>query len=231
MAVLSSAHVSRRLPLGDRILKSFRATTGSAAAANEWIRTGLSRIDAILGVNVIGQSAGAATGAPVAATATLDMTGDTPADANTVTIDGYVYTLKTTIGTAVRNVLVSGTPATQAAYLAAAINGTGTPGVDYTPDTYPHPNVKAAAAGDTVVLTYRVPGTVGNGAAASTDITGATLANFAGGTDGAESLTPSLVFRKNAQGTGAAEGANLGDLGVESSLATVTFEVTILGSA
>lgn len=231
MAALPRTDVHRRLPLGDRVVTSFRVTTNATPdQAAEWVETGLSKIEAILNAEVIGTApvAGGTITAPVAATATLDMTGDTPANTDTVTIDGIVYTLLTTIGTDRYNVLVNGTPATQATNLANAINGVGTPGTQYTLDTPPHPTFSAAAVGDTVVLTYRVPGTVGNGKVCSTDITGATLSNSAGGLDPVADPA-GLNFRKNARGTGVAENTNPGDLGIESSGASTLVEVTLLG--
>lgn len=53
MAVLAHTEVTKRLPIGDRVLQVFRVTPG-AAAADEWIATGLSWIDAVLGVTVKG---------------------------------------------------------------------------------------------------------------------------------------------------------------------------------
>lgn len=53
MAVLAHTEVTKRLPIGDRVLQVFRVTPG-AAAADEWIATGLSWVDAVLGVTVKG---------------------------------------------------------------------------------------------------------------------------------------------------------------------------------
>lgn len=232
MAALTDTKLIKRLPLGDRAIRTFRATTNATPAnGTEWIATGLSDIDAILGVSIIGQSAGAAAAAPVAASITV-VADAVAADTDTVTIDGIVYTYTATLTAVAGPYEVEGGADKTAsiANLAAAINDSGTRGTTYGLATPPHPTVSAAAAAGTLTLTARVPGTVGNGIVVAGDDTGWTFNTpTAGGLDPAESLTPSVVFRKNAQGTSVAEDTNLGDLGVESAVASVVFEVTVLG--
>lgn len=53
MAVLSHTEVTKRLPLGDKVVQTFQVVVSNAAAADEWIATGLSWIDAVLGEPVI----------------------------------------------------------------------------------------------------------------------------------------------------------------------------------
>lgn len=59
MAALTRTELVKRFTLGDRVLQTFRATSGGGAnAADEWIDTGLSFIDAVVGVSVIGTATG-----------------------------------------------------------------------------------------------------------------------------------------------------------------------------
>lgn len=53
MAALSFTKKTERLPVGNRVLQTFEVTT-TAAAADEWIATGLSWIDAVVEGGVIG---------------------------------------------------------------------------------------------------------------------------------------------------------------------------------
>jgi hypothetical protein len=131
-------------------------------------------VEPLLWAVVVHSKASANLAAPTQATYVLDMTGDTPADTDTFTINGRVYTVMTTVADRY-DILVNATPATQAANIVAAFNGTGTPGTEYDVDTYPDPEFSAAAVGDTVVFTARVPGTAYNSLSVSTDITGATF--------------------------------------------------------
>lgn len=92
MAAISDTQLVKRMPLGDRVLKTFRGTSNATAnTATEWIDTDLSKIEAVVGYSVIGTSA-----APVQATGSVIFTGN-PANNETVTIGGVVYTFKTTI--------------------------------------------------------------------------------------------------------------------------------------
>lgn len=62
MAVLTSTELTKRVPLGDRVVQSFSIAAAGTAAADEWIATGLSHIDAVLGFAPIGATT--FTGAP-----------------------------------------------------------------------------------------------------------------------------------------------------------------------
>ncbi len=53
MAALTTTVLTNRLPVGNLYMQSFRATAG-AAAADEWIVTGFSWIEAIVGHATIG---------------------------------------------------------------------------------------------------------------------------------------------------------------------------------
>jgi hypothetical protein len=54
MAVLTVTEPVKRLCVGDKILKTFRTSALGTASAVEWISTGLSWIDAVIGIAVIG---------------------------------------------------------------------------------------------------------------------------------------------------------------------------------
>lgn len=56
-----------------------------------------------------------------------------PSDGETVTINGVVFTFKTTLGTTAGQVLINSTADAAALNLSRAINGTGTSGTDYYP--------------------------------------------------------------------------------------------------
>jgi hypothetical protein len=59
MAVLAHTEPVLRLPVGDRIMLTFRITAPGTGAADEWIKTGLSVIDAVVGCVVIGSATAA----------------------------------------------------------------------------------------------------------------------------------------------------------------------------
>jgi len=54
MAAVAHTEVTKRLPVGDRVMQTFRTSALGTAAADEWIATGLSWIDAVVGLVVIG---------------------------------------------------------------------------------------------------------------------------------------------------------------------------------
>lgn len=76
-----------------------------------------------------GATAVVATG--VKATGTLTSDATAPSDGDTVTIDGKVYTFKTTLTPTEGQVLIGGSAAVALDNLKAAINHTGTPDTDY----------------------------------------------------------------------------------------------------
>ncbi len=99
--------------------------------------------------------------AGVAATGVLTATA--LADGDTITIDGHIYTLQNTLTAVWGSVKRSGTLATDIATLQKAINGTGVPGVDYSPATTAHASVTCTAiTATTLTVTAKVAGTVGN---------------------------------------------------------------------
>ncbi len=99
MAALTRTDITKRLPLGDRVIQTFRATTGSADASTEWIATGLSEILGVVGFAVKGAApqAGGTVTAPVKAAGIITWIATNPTDGDTVTVAGIVYTLKTAI--------------------------------------------------------------------------------------------------------------------------------------
>lgn len=54
MAALSATVVGHRLPLGDRVVKTLSVAAIGTAAADEYITTGLSWIDTVVGYTVYG---------------------------------------------------------------------------------------------------------------------------------------------------------------------------------
>lgn len=114
-----------------------------------------------------------------------------PADGNTVTIAGKVYTFKTTLSTAPAvegEVLIGSTSNAAAALdnLKSAINHTGTPGTDYT-CAAAHPMALATTNTNTAqTVEPLLAGVDGNFATIATSTTGGAwnLAAIAGGIDG-----------------------------------------------
>jgi hypothetical protein len=54
MAVLTVTEVTNRLPVGDKFMKTFRTSALGTNATDEWIATGLSWIDAVVGAVIDG---------------------------------------------------------------------------------------------------------------------------------------------------------------------------------
>ena len=237
MAALTGTRILKRSRIGDRMVEVWQATVANASAADEWIATALSSIEGvfghvILGTAPLGDSSSVPT-APVAATQTLTFNATDTTDADTITVNGVVYTINTSVSTTgAYSVLIDATEATQAANFAAAINRTGTPGTTYSLYVAENPDVSASVNSAVVTLTARVPGTVGNALtlAASDDGSSVTVggATLSGGLDANAAVNVGANFVLNAQGTGVAAGTNLGDLGVELS-AAATLQVTVFG--
>jgi len=61
MAELTATELSRRLPVGDRVIKSFSFAAGTGAQADEYIVTGFSVLEAVLGYAVQGDTTEATT--------------------------------------------------------------------------------------------------------------------------------------------------------------------------
>jgi hypothetical protein len=115
MAALTKTDLTKRIPLGDRVLQSFRVTTGSADTGTEWIATGLSEIVAVVGVAVKGTSAITDTLAVAAPVASIDTftaaVGNTSSIANgeILTIGSQVYTFVSALTETTAPVKATGT--------------------------------------------------------------------------------------------------------------------------
>ena len=132
-----------------------------------------------------------AAGAPVVATGVLTLTAN-PIGNETVVIDGWTYTFRTTLAPPLANdILIGATASDTLDNLIAAINGAGGAGSTYGTGTVAHPTVTAAVgAGDTMGLVAKTAG-----AAGSLITTGETL------TQGYWT-TPTLVGGVDDDGTG-----------------------------
>lgn len=114
----------------------------------------------------------------VAATGTLTATG--LADGDTILLGGVTYTCKNTPTSAFGDFKRTGTLATDLVTFQKAVNGTGTPGVDYSAATTAHPYVTVSAVtATTATITARTAGSAGN--SITTTETSAT-ASFGGAT-------------------------------------------------
>ena len=90
-------------------------------------------------------------------------------DGKIITIDGTVYRFKTTMALAF-DVKRNGTAALTLDNLKAAINATGTDGVEYFAGTTAHPTVVATTNTDTTQkIVVRIPGTASNAEVTTTD--------------------------------------------------------------
>ncbi len=247
MAALTRTDVTRRLPLGDRVIQTFRVTTGTASNSTEWIATGFSNIIAVQGFAVKGTTGvtDAIPSVTAAVAATLDFTY-TGVNDLTVTIDGIVYTSDASPnidGSQPYFFNIEATSAAAAQGLADVINAGNGQGAEaavvpaitsFGFGTAPHPSVFATASGSVVTVTARVPGTGGNAIVLAENETNGSWAGagtvLAGGVDAVSSaeLEVGFNFVLNAQGTGVAADTNLGDLGIECSQATKVVEVTVV---
>jgi hypothetical protein len=114
------------------------------------------------------------------ATGTITLSG-VPADNDTVTVAGTVYTFKNTMTTA-NHVQIGATAAISAANLLAAINGTGTAGVNYFAGTVANLHVFAVATTTTIIRLFAIlEGVPGNSVTlakvgSNIAVSGATLA-------------------------------------------------------
>lgn len=97
----------------------------------------------------------------VAANATLTLSGQ-PANNDTVTINGVVYTFQTTLTNVAGNVKIGTDVATTLINLRNAVNRGAGAGSRYATATVAHPNVQASATATTLVATALFPGTSGN---------------------------------------------------------------------
>ena len=73
MAELTATSPSNIVKVGGNLaIKTISATTGTAESADEWVRTGLKRVDAVLGVVVKGTTAALGGHSAVSPIATID---------------------------------------------------------------------------------------------------------------------------------------------------------------
>lgn len=126
------------------------------------------------------------------AASTILTAGGNATDGGSITIGSKTYTFQATLTDVDGNIHIGASASDTLDNLIAAINASGgTPGTDYAASNTIHPTVSAAAgAGDTVNLTAKSAGTLGNSlASTSTDgnlsFSGAT---FAGGTSNTDIL-------------------------------------------
>lgn len=111
---------------------------------------------------ILESTAGVTPNNGVAATATLTFSGQ-PSNNDTVTIDGVVYTFKTTLTGAANEVKISTVDlADTIINLRNAINRGAGIGTRYGIGTVHHPDVSATATSTTLVATALFPGTSGN---------------------------------------------------------------------
>ncbi len=105
----------------------------------------------------------------VKATATLTSTGVDVTDGKIVTIGTTVYRFKTVMAQAY-DIQIGGTAAISLDNLKAAINASGTPGVEYFAGTLAHPTVEATTNTDTTqVIQALTGGTAANAIVTTTD--------------------------------------------------------------
>ncbi len=168
--------------------------------------------------------------AAVAATGTITFIAANPVAGDTITVNGVVYTIAGNPSTSF-DVDLIGAEATEAANFAAAVNAE-VPGSasTFSDRTKSNRYVRASVSGAVVTLTALVPGAVGNAITLAESGTGVTVSGAAltGGLDVV--IDPrGLNFVLNARGTDSADSSNRGDLGVESSGGSTTFDVVVLG--
>lgn len=152
----------------------------------------------------------------VAAQGTLTLDTN-PTDADTMTVGDVVYRFKDTMAQA-NDVQIGAAVADTQANVVAAINGTGTDGVEYYAGTVVNPKASIAAfASDDAVLTARQAGTPGNAYATTETFTAETnvfdAATLGTTTAGAAPDATLTVFESKitTAGAGASEDFNVGD--------------------
>jgi len=138
----------------------------------------------------------------VAAVGTLTLSANA-GNTETVTLASKVYTFQTTLTNSDGNVKIGATKEESAANLAAAINLSGTAGVQYAAAMTLHPSVSASVADNVMTVTAKTAGTAGNSIASTETLASGAFggATLAGGSAGqATTLTVSA-------GLGTAAGA------------------------
>lgn len=251
MAALTPTYLSLRDPLGDRMVRTFRVTTGTAANATEWLATRFSEIIGVIGFSIKGTTGvedPVTTPTPAVRASIVATWAGVAGAGATFTINGVVYTADTAPATSGAEPYffdIEGSAADQAQTMADVINaGNGILGeaqvipavTSFGFGCMPHPDVYAEASGATVTITARVPGAGGNAITLAENQDNLTFAGaattLAGGTDDMDAGSYFGVnFVLNAQGTSVTAGANNGDLGIECSEASKVIEVTVIGKA
>lgn len=127
----------------------------------------------LAGGNVAGASLAWKVGC-VQATATI-VSAAAAVNAETMSLLNVTLTAITGPGPAANEFVLSATPATQAANIAAAINASA---------SFTGKVTAVVTTGGTVTVTSVVPGLIGNGLQISESMTGVTVTQFTGGTDG-----------------------------------------------
>lgn len=151
---------------------------------------------------------------PAFATATLSFS-DNPADGDTVTIGGVVYSFETGAIDAAFKVDVGGDQDASLANLVAAINLTGTAGTTYGMGTTENPVVRATADADNnnLIATAKTPGSAGNSIVLAESSTALAWDGSATALSGGAG--PSVLLEPDANGdlvTVVVDGAAIGDV-------------------
>jgi hypothetical protein len=97
MAALTPTHIGRPKPLGDRMVRTIRFTIANANAADEWIVTGLSWVDAVLGIIVTGTGVENDVPTYLRNCQGTGQTEDTQADGGKLAIEGAAGTWEVTV--------------------------------------------------------------------------------------------------------------------------------------
>ena len=162
---------------------------------------------------------------PAFGTGTLTSDATEVADGETVTIGSTVYRFKDTMAQAY-DVKRNGTAAITLDNLKAAINASGTPGVEYYTGTLVHPNVNATTNADTSqVVSYNTESSASADIATTTTATHLSwgAATLSTGNDGSATISIGLdIFYKDIT-------VSLKETGVSATVGTIYCEATLSG--
>ena len=169
-------------------------------------------------------------GVAVAAAGVLSFT-NAVSNNQTVTIGTTVYTFKTTLTDGPGYVLIGANYDASAANLVAAINRTGTPGVQYSTSIVAHPDVTASYSTPDLTVTAKVAGAAGNSIALDENITNASWddVNMTTGADAATSTA--IVDSITPTATGADAGAATWAMDVIANTTLGSIDVEFTGEA
>ena len=147
-------------------------------------------VSVIAGVLALANVGGVAQGS---ASQTVTFSSAAPADNDTVTINGRVYTFKTALSvgpTVIDQVLAGANITAAAANLVAAINGAAGVGTTYSTGTVVNADVSATSSAGVATLVARNPGDEGNALTLAKSGTNIAVggATFAGGSDDSDAL-------------------------------------------